>query len=96
MGGSGVVGGRLLESLLLEPQDVLRKKSAQSCTLTFRAWEVHGREASSVLEGLPRKSGCICNPGCRDLSVLGHLQLPGQPMPWIKFAAMKREWKQKD
>lgn len=49
-GGGGV--GRLLESLLRDPQDVLRKKSAQSCRLAFRAREVHDREACTALSFL--------------------------------------------
>lgn len=41
-------GGWALESLLKDPQDVLRKNSALSCTLAFRASEVHGREVRTT------------------------------------------------
>lgn len=49
-------GGRALESLLWDPQDVLRKKSVQSCTLAFWAREVHGRAALTVCIRCPKES----------------------------------------
>lgn len=66
-------GVRLLESLLRDPQDVLRKKSEQSCTLALGAVEVHGREAFTSFTPLCRRPrGSPWNAG-----------LPLPPgMPW--------------
>lgn len=52
---SGDKGGSLLESLLREPQDVLRKKSAQSCTRAFRARGVDEWQAFTSLPPLCRR-----------------------------------------
>lgn len=75
-------GGWALESLLWDPQDVLRKKSVQSCTLAFRAREVHDREARTappcflVSSRVSLERGVASqNPGCRDLFML--LRKPG-------------------
>lgn len=52
---SGDKGDRLLESLLREPQDVLRKKPEQSCTQAFRARGVHEWEAFTSFPPLCRR-----------------------------------------
>lgn len=102
-------GGRALESLLWDPQDVLRKKSALSCTLAFRAREVHGREACTTTSlfwcpqescwnvGLPPQPRMPW-PFCA-LCYVGNLQLPNRRwhasnlLSWRENGST-RAWKQ--
>lgn len=50
--------GRPLQSLLGDPQDVLRKKSVQTCTFTLKTGEVFNREACTAVPPL-----CWCSRG---------------------------------
>lgn len=99
-------GGRPLQSLLGDPQDVLRKKSEQSCTFALRTREVFNREACTAVPRLcwcPRGSSWsvwLCLPSRRPrffndfflllLWLIGNLLLL-----WIKLAVMKEKWKHK-
>lgn len=70
--------GRQTSAIIVrDPQDVLRKKSVQSCMFTLKTREVFtGRLAllgllyAGVLEGLPGTCGCVCHPGGHD-SLMG-------------------------
>lgn len=99
-------GGRLLESLLRDPQDVLRKKSEQSCTLALGAVEVHGREAFTSFtplyrrpRGSPWSAGVAAStrdavtPLCEATGLEFTIKL--QWLTWIESAAMRNNWKRK-
>lgn len=76
-------GGRPLQSLLGDPQDVLRKKSEQSCTFALRTREVFNREACMAVPRL-----CWCPRGS---SWSVWLCLPSR-RPWFFSARAVADW----
>lgn len=71
-------GGRPLQSLLGDPQDVLRKKSEQSCRFPSRTREAFNREPRAAV---PRR--CWCPRGC---SWSAWLYLPSRRPPFFQFS----------